>query len=117
MDFGNVIFGPRYPRSVYEKSIEETSWTELPIVCPGCGNRGQPKGAWTNNAWVPFKLVEEVIRSFMFAAEVDANGQLNVVADVETDDVDWESGSNLRFECMGCFAQFAIPKEASVDFD
>lgn len=99
------------------RSIEDTPWTDIPIVCPSCGNQGQPQGAWTKNAWAPFKLIEDVIRSFMFSAEVEPNGQLTVVADVETDHVDWESGNNLRFECMGCFAQFAIPERATVDFE
>lgn len=115
--FLEAFLTPRYPRTVDWKSIEDTSWADVPIVCPQCGNHGQPEDAWTNNACVPFKLIEEVIRSFMFSAELNADGQLSLVADVETDAVDWESGSNLRFECMGCFAQFAIPAEARVDFD
>ncbi|HSP13391.1 MAG TPA: hypothetical protein VLV78_01415 [Thermoanaerobaculia bacterium] len=98
------------------KSIEETRWTDVPIVCPECGNHGEPNGTWTHNSWAPFRLIEEVVRSFMFSAEVDEKGKLELIADTETDAVDWESSSNLRFECMACFAQFAIPDEVSVDF-
>jgi len=90
---------------------------ELPIACPHCGNHGHPKDRWTTNAPVPFKLVEDVVRSFAFSATIDKKGALDILGDVDTDDVDWESGSNLRFECMACFGEFAMPKTASVDFD
>ncbi len=99
------------------KSFDDTRWAELPIICPECGNHGEPNGAWTANAWVPFKLIEEVERSYMFFAEVGENGKLELIADVEVDSIDWESGSNLRFECMACLAQFAIPEGARVEFD
>ncbi len=98
-------------------SVEATRWIDLGIVCPYCGNRGDADGGWTTNAWVPFKLVENVIRSFAFAGTKDPDGGLSLVADVETDDVDWESGSDLRLECMQCFGDFPLPDEAGVDFD
>jgi hypothetical protein len=98
-------------------AIELTRWTQLSIACPHCGNRGQPRGQWAKNAPVPFKLVEQVVRSFMFAAMIDERGSLSIVADVETDQVDWESGDGVRFECMQCFGQFPVPENASVDFD
>jgi hypothetical protein len=69
------------------------------------------------NAPTPFRLIEEVVRSFEFVANLDGNGALALLADVESDHVDWESGTNLRFECMRCFGQFPIPKDADVDFD
>ncbi len=90
---------------------------ELPIICPHCGNHGHEGDVWPRNADVPFKLVEEVLRSFEFSAVVDEKGRLDIMGDVDTDSVDWESGTNLRFECMACFGQFAIPENASVDFD
>ena len=90
---------------------------DLPIVCPHCGNHGHPSDVWPRNAGVPFKLVEDVVRSFEFSADLDENGALDIFGDVETDSVDWESGCNLRIECMACFGQFALPENANVDFD
>ncbi|SRR6266851_3181826 len=94
----------------------ETPWTELPIICPTCGNRGETDGDWERNAAVPFKLVEEVVRSFEFSAMVGDAQRLLIVVDVETDEVDWESGNGMRVECMVCFSQFAIPEGAEIDF-
>jgi hypothetical protein len=99
------------------ESTAETRWNELPIVCPHCGNHGEPKGSWTRNGWTPFRLVEEVVRSWMFSARHDEHGRLIVIGDADHDKVDWESGTNLRFECIACFGQFAIPEGASVDFE
>jgi hypothetical protein len=95
----------------------DTRWTELPIVCPFCGNRGEAEGVWETNAAVPFKLVEEVVRSFEFSVQVDVDGWLFIEADVETDEVDWESGSGVRLECISCFGQFPVPDGADIDFD
>ena len=86
-------------------------------VCPHCRNHGEPGGAWSTNAWAPFKLVERVVRSFMFAASVDTAGTLALRADVETDQVDWESGGDYAIECMQCFGEFELPDGADVDFD
>lgn len=96
--------------------IEESNWPEVPIVCPYCGNHGEPDGRWEANAWTPFKLVEEVVRSWPFAA-VDDGGVLRLTADTSSESVDWESGTNLRVECMQCFGSFAVPEKASVNFD
>lgn len=96
---------------------QETNWSELPIVCPHCGNHGEPDGPWRENGWAPFKLVEEVVRSWVFDAKITESGSLALLADSGSDDVDWESGANLRFECMQCFGQFPIPEDADVDFD
>ena len=101
---------------MYADSKTDTLWRELPIVCPSCGNHGERDGEWETNAAVPFKLIEEVVRSFEFSAEIDADGHLSIVADVETDKVDWESGSGLRLECMACFGQFPTPDGAEIDF-
>lgn len=98
------------------ESIPETRWSEIPIVCPSCGNHGEEEGKWSKNAAVPFKLVEDVVRSFEFSADLDEHGRLWVVADVHSDVVDWESGANLRIECMACFDQFPISDSADVDF-
>ena len=95
---------------------EETKWLVLPIVCPHCDTHGEPDGPWQMNAWTPFKLVEEVVRSWVFDATTSDSGSLVIVADGESDDVDWESGANLRFECMQCFGQFPVPEGADVDF-
>jgi len=95
----------------------DTRWADIPIVCPSCGNHGEPEGEWETNAAVPFKLIEEVIRSFEFSARIDVGGRLFMAADVETDKVDWESGKGLRLECMACFDQFPVPGGADIDFD
>ncbi len=95
----------------------ETPWTELPIVCPYCGNHGEPNGNCKTNAWVPFRLVEEVVRSWMSSARPDREGKLQIMGDADHDQVDWTSGADLRFECMAWFGQFAIPEGAKVDFE
>ncbi len=96
--------------------IEQSPWPELPIVCPHCGNHGERDGEWQANAWAPFKLIEEVVRSWEFAAAHDGN-VLRLTADVSSDSTDWESGTNLRIECMQCFGSFAVPEGAHVEFE
>jgi hypothetical protein len=96
--------------------LEQSNWPELPIVCPHCGNHGEEDGPWEANAWTPFKLIEEVVRSWEFAvAEVD--GVLRLTVDTSSDSVDWESGTNLRVECMQCFGSFPVPETAAVVFE
>lgn len=95
---------------------EDTNWSELPLVCPHCGNHGEAGGLWQMNAWTPFKLVEEVVRSWVFEAKIGQGGSLILLADGESDEVDWESGTNLRFECMQCFGQFPVPNDVALDF-
>ncbi|HUP44138.1 MAG TPA: hypothetical protein VM779_01360 [Thermoanaerobaculia bacterium] len=99
------------------KVIEETRWLDLTIVCPHCGNRGRENGEWNINAWTPFKLIEEIVRSWVFAAERAGDGKISITADTYSDSVDRESGSNLRLECMQCFGEFALPDDARVDWD
>jgi len=96
---------------------EAIRWTDFSIVCPHCGNRGEDGGEWEVNAWSPFKLIEEVIRSWMFVPKRQEDGSVILVADTGSDKVDWESGANLRSECMQCFGQFEVPAEVKVDFD
>ncbi len=96
--------------------IEESPWPELPIVGPHCGNHGEPDGGWQANAWTPFKLVEEVVRSWEFAA-VQGGATLRLTADASSDSMDWESGTNLRIECMQCFGSLPIPAGAEVQFE
>jgi hypothetical protein len=96
--------------------IEQSPWPELPIVCPHCGNHGEPDGEWQVNAWTPFKLIEEVVRSWEFAAVQDVH-VLRLTADASSDATGWESGANLRIECMQCFSSFAIPEGAKVEFE
>ena len=96
--------------------LEQSNWPELPIVCPHCGNHGEPEGAWEANAWTPFKLIEEVVRSWEFAAVRDGD-VLRLTANAEDESVDWESGTNLRIECMQCFGSFPVPETAPVEFE
>jgi hypothetical protein len=93
--------------------IEQSPWPELPIACPHCGNHGEPDGPWEANAWTPFKLIEEVVRSWEFSATA-SGGALRLIADASDESVDWESGTNLRIECMQCFESFPIPEKAEV---
>jgi hypothetical protein len=97
--------------------VDQTRWSDLPIVCPYCGNHGQEDGPWTVNAWTPFKLVEQVTRSWVFSAEIDGEGNLFLRGDSNSDDVDWESGRGMRFECMQCFGEFPLPASATVEID
>jgi hypothetical protein len=96
---------------------EETRWIELPIVCPHCGNHGEEGGKWETNGPTPFRLIEDVIRSWPFSAQRDASGALLLVGDTSDDSVDWESGTNLRCECTQCFGEFPLPEGAAVDFE
>ena len=96
---------------------EQTRWTELPIVCPHCGNHGEEGGEWEANGVTPFRLIEEVIRSWPFSAKEDASGVLRLSADASNDKVDWESGADLRFECGQCFGEFPVPETAKVEFE
>jgi hypothetical protein len=89
---------------------------ELPIQCPHCGNHGEAGGEWEGNAWTPFKLIEEVVRSWEFAARREG-GVMLLSADASGDSVDWESGANLRIECMQCFESFPLPEGAVVEFE
>jgi hypothetical protein len=93
-----------------------TRWKALGIVCPHCGNTGRRGGEWERYSSVPFKMVEDVIRSFEFTAEKDAGGVLNLTLDTETDSVDWESSTNIRFECRSCYGSFALPDEYEIDY-
>ena len=94
----------------------QSPWPDLPIQCPHCGNHGEPDGAWEAYGWTPFKLIEEVVRSWEFRAERD-DGRLILSAYVEDESVDWEGGTNLRIECMQCFQSFPIPEGAEIGFE
>ena len=89
--------------------FEQTPWPELPIACPHCGNHGEPDGPWEANAWTPFKLIEEVVRSWEFSATA-SGGALRLIANAS----DGSADANLRIECMQCFESFPIPEQAEV---
>lgn len=97
--------------------LEKTEWENLAIVCPECGNRGEPNGPWTIHGKHPFRILEFVIRSWKFYAEKNSRDHLLIVGDSATDMVDWESGTGIQFECMSCFAHFPLPDGAEVDFE
>ena len=65
----------------------------------------------------PFRLLEDVVRTWVFEPRKDADGSLTLVADTDSDDVDWESGTNLRFECAQCFGEFPLPEGVHVEFE
>jgi hypothetical protein len=93
--------------------FEQSPWLDLPIVCPHCGNHGRADDPWEANAWTPFKLVEEVVRSWEFTATRDS-GVLRLRANASDESVDSESGTNIRIECMQCFESFPVPEGAEV---
>ena len=64
-----------------DEAEESIRWTDFSIVCPHCGNRGESGGEWEMNAWSPFKLIEEVIRSWLFVPQRQEDGSLLLVAD------------------------------------
>ena len=90
--------------------------SELPIVCPQCANHGEPDGAWQANAGRPFKLIEDVVRSWTFVAVRDGS-VLRLIVDAASDSTDSDSGTNMRVECMQCFASFTIPVGADLEFE
>ena len=99
--------------------FEQSAWPDLPIQCPHCGNHGEPDGVWEANAWTPFKLIEEVVRSWEFRAE-RTDGALVLSANVVDEQVDWQDwqgATNLRIECMQCFESFPIPEAAEVKIE
>ena len=100
-----------------EPQIDETDWAALPIVCPHCGNHGEDDGTWEANGFAPFRLIEEVVRSWIFSAELNDAGTLLLTADSNSDEVDWESGGTYRFECLQCFGEFPVPEGTKVDFE
>lgn len=89
--------------------FEQSPWLELPIVCPHCGNHGEPEGAWQANAWTPFKLIEEVVRAWEFTA-AESGGTLCLSANA----CDGASDASFQIECMQCFESFPIPEGAAV---
>src|SRR5690349_9471109 len=97
--------------------VDDTKWTELPIVCPHCGNHGEDDGTWSENSWAPFRLIEEIVRSWIFSAEIGVDGALVLTADPGSDEVDFESGAEYRFECLQCFGEFPVPESARVEFE
>lgn len=98
-------------------TASSTQWTELGIRCPACGNNGQSGSGWERNASLPFKLLEDITRSFEFTAEVASDGRLRLIADVDTDSAGWKSGQNTRLECMQCFGTVDLRENADYDFE
>jgi hypothetical protein len=96
--------------------VATAKWKALGIVCPHCGNTGRRGGKWERYSSVPFKVVEDVIRSFEFTAEKDADGVVSLTVDTETDSVDWESSTNVRFECRSCYRSFELPDGYELDY-
>jgi hypothetical protein len=96
------------------ESFEQSPWLDLPIQCPHCGNHGAPDGEWEAHAWTPFKLIEEVVRSWEFEA-ASRDGKLVLTANAVDEQVDW-GDTDRRIECMQCFESFPIPEAAEVVF-
>lgn len=96
--------------------LAKTRWRALGIGCPNCGNDGRRGGKWEKYSSVPFKIVEDVIRSFEFSAEADDDLGLVLTVDTDTDAVDWESGTDHRFECMSCFKSFPLPEKSEWNY-
>jgi hypothetical protein len=62
------------------------------------------------------RLIEELVRTWIFEPLRDPDGTLVLTAETRSDEVDWESGANLRLECGQCFETFALPHGAKVKF-
>ena len=104
-------------RAAGDTLVSVGDWESAGIICPHCGNRGGDGGGWETNGVTPFRLIEEVVRSWLFEPRRDSEDRLTLVADTSSDDVDWESGTNLRFECVQCFGEFPLPEGAKVEFE
>ncbi|HEV7239884.1 MAG TPA: hypothetical protein VGQ36_11640 [Thermoanaerobaculia bacterium] len=52
-----------------------------------------------------------------FAPKRDGEGPLVLEVDIDSDEVDWESGAGVKLLCMACFAELEISDEVEVDFD
>ena len=87
------------------------------MIATHCGNIGEEHALSQANGWTPFRLVEEVVCSWIFEAQRDASGTLVFIADASHDKVDWESGTNLRLECGTCFGAFPLPDQTKVEFE
>ena len=94
-------------------TIDEIRWLELPICCPHCGNHGEADGEWQANGWTPFRLIEEVVQSWLFTPVRDGEG-LALIADAAQGA---GPSTNLQFECMQCFELFPLPESAKVRFE
>jgi hypothetical protein len=86
------------------------------LQCPHCGNDGSDEDDWVKQSTAPFRLIENVSRTWEFdAVKLGATWLLD--GDSGTDEVDWDSGDGLRLECCSCFGEFPIPEGFEVDFD
>ncbi len=93
--------------------IDEIPWPDLPICCPRCGNHGEADGEWRENGWAPFRLIEEVVQSWLFTPVKDGEGlSLTAYAAEGTD-----PSTNLQIECVQCFEVFALPEKTKVHFE
>lgn len=94
---------------------ETLEWPEIGVRCPECGNAGHP-GLWEAHAHVPFQIMERVARMWSFVPKRTAVGPLVLEVVVDSEAVDWESGSGLGLLCMACFSEFEINENLEVDF-
>lgn len=90
-------------------------WSFAGIVCPTCGNAGIEDGRWLLNDGVPFRIVENLERSWAFRPQRIGS---RVIATIDSahDRIRWEAGSDRRLECEQCLDQFPIPSSLEIDF-
>ncbi len=89
----------------------------LRIVCPICGNAGERDGAWLYHDSTPFRLVEDVRRSWPFEPKRCDDGGMLAVVDAASDRIDWQNGANRRLACMACLGEFPIGQECQIAFE
>jgi hypothetical protein len=87
------------------------------LVCPECCNDATGAGQeWLVNGPTPFRLVEDVTRSWTLTARCEDAEGLILMVDTDRDRVDWENGTNRRVECVQCLTHFPLPFGAVVRF-
>lgn len=87
------------------------------IRCPQCGNTGREDDGWSPHAPIPFRIVERVVRSWDVVGARHLDDRNLLLADLETDRVDWESGEGEELQCNACFAEFPLPEGVELEFE
>ena len=71
------------------------------IACENCGHS-------------TFVLMEEVTRKWR-GLQIDEVSK-TIVADVATDEIDWDSGSDAMLQCVDCDETFHLPDGYRLEF-
>jgi hypothetical protein len=71
---------------------------------------------WEQYGTAPFRLTEWVARTWDFVPTRDGDGSIVLDVDVASDEVVWESGTEMKFLCVGCGAEMEIKGDVEVFF-